>query len=101
MKRNTITLLLLLGLLMGRMAFGGFASPVAAADGSVVMDDDDGGDNDDDGVIPEAEDEFEPDPIAVCTLTLLFSVDNYAVSSQKHATNPTFVHPPAIRSPNH
>ena len=59
------------------------------------------GDNDDDGVIPEAEDEFEPDPIAVCTLTLLFSVDNHAVSSQKHATNPTFVHPPAIRSPNH
>lgn len=47
-KRNSITLFLLLGLLMGALAFGSFASPTFAADGASVYDDDDSGDYDDD-----------------------------------------------------
>ncbi len=55
MKRNSMTLLLLLGLLMGALAFGRFATPVAAADGAAAVmdddDDDDGDDNEVNGVI--------------------------------------------------
>ncbi len=47
-KRNSITLFLLLGLLMGALAFGRFAAPAIAASDSSVYDDDDDGDYDDD-----------------------------------------------------
>ena len=58
------------------------------------------GDDDDDEAIPAAEDEIEPDPIAVYPLTLSLSVDNHALYSQRHISNSRFIRQPEIHLPN-